>query len=640
MKKKILTFIFALSLIIPCGIMLTACGKDPNEPSPNNAVSVTIDFILDEDFQFGDQWSVDEATNTYTTTYLNGFVWGSSYMFEVVATTENGDTRHLYEVTEQNTAGYKVETNMPDTNGRLPVGTYTYKLYCESFNNGIYKTEACESETYTIIIEKEPIELEGGWQYNGGNSYHGDYISVDLNLMARWQNSQISLEDVGITNLSYVDEAPYTRRQKNVGDYTAKVEYEADTANFNYIGDGLPEKEFEWSIEKGNVQSLMGLIWNSYQNDTFEFEYGTQVTPIYSLEELSQNLDDQNIITLTGLKVNGVLVDSYPLTFSNVGTYTVTPVIVQNDTENYEVVDYESAEYSRTWTITKKKFNASDFTWSSDNIQPYTGWPQTVRFNYPDSAAECLNIQPVIDIDNNITNEATNAGTYTAKITYTCPENYEIIGTIPVEYVWTIPKAELTFENASWHFDFSEKTQIPYHQSYSLRPQVRSVGFPVTYTHYDSQRQEVSVGYLECGTYKTVATVDYDTNNYYLEDTSKLEFEWSVVKGDYVINWADWKYYSDINTNEITIEGNNITLQTLSSGKYHIYLDLMTTPFFSFKYSFDGGQTFVEQGIAPNVDAAVAGNYTITIVIEELDLEHYNPIDATTFTLNVNIVEA
>ena len=200
--------------------------------------------------------------------------------------------------------------------------------------------------------------------------------------------------------------------------------------------------------------------------------------------------------------------------------------------------------------------------------------------------------------------------------------------------------AELTFENASWHFDFSEKTQIPYHQSYSLRPQVRSVGFPVTYTHYDSQRQEVSVGYLECGTYKTVATVDYDTNNYYLEDTSKLEFEWSVVKGDYVINWADWKYYSDINTNEITIEGNNITLQTLSSGKYHIYLDLMTTPFFSFKYSFDGGQTFVEQGIAPNVDAAVAGNYTITIVIEELDLEHYNPIDATTFTLNVNIVEA
>lgn len=639
MKKKFLTFLLAICLIIPCGIMLTACGKD----SDKEAVSVTIDFSFNQDhyasFTESEYWEVDETTNTFTTTYMNGFAW-DGYLFNVIATTENGDTRHLYEATESNPMGYKIDTNMPETNGRLPVGTYTFKLYCEDFDNGKYKADACESETYTIIIEKETIELVGSWQYNGGNSYHGDYISVDLDLMARWQNSQISLEDVGITNLSYVDEAPYTRRQKNVGDYTAKVEYEADTANFNYIGDGLPEEEFKWSIEKGNVQFLMGLIWNSYENYTFEHEYGEQVTPIYSLEELAQNLDSQNIITLTGLKVNGVLVDSYPLTFSNVGTYTVTPVIVQNDTENYEVVDYERAEYSRTWTITKKKFNASDFTWSSDNIQPYTGWSQTVSFNCPDNAAECLNIQPVINLDNNITNEATNAGTYTAKITYTCSENYEIIGTIPVEYVWTIPRAELTFENASWHFDFSSVTQIPYHQSYYLRPQVSSVGFPVTYTHYDSQGQKVSEGYLECGTYRTVATVDYDKINYYIEDTSKLEFEWSVVKGDYAINWADWKYYSDINTNQITIEGNNITLQTLSSGKYYIYLDLMTTPFFSFKYSFDGGQTFVEQGTDPSVNATVAGTYTITIVIEELDLEHYNPIDATTFTLNVNIVEA
>lgn len=638
MKKKFLTFLLAICLIIPCAFMLSACDKEPDK----EAVSVTIDFSFNQDhyasFTESEYWEVDETTNTFKTTYMNGFAW-DGYLFNVIATTENGDTKNLYEVTESNPMGYKIDTNMPKGLGRLPVGTYTFKLYCEDFDNGQYKTEACESETYTIIIEKETIELEGCWQYNGGNYYHGDYISVDLNLMARWQNSQISLEDVGITNLSYVDEAPYTRRQKNVGDYTAKVEYEADTTNFNYIGDGLPAKEFEWSIEKGNVQHLMGLIWNSYQNDTFEFEYGEQVTPIYSLEELAQNLNNQNIITLTGLKVNGVLVDSYPLTFSNVGTYTVTPVIVQNDTENYEIVDYERSEYSRTWTITKKKFNASDFTWSSDNIQPYNGWPQTVSFNYPDNAVECLNIRPVIDIANNITNEATNAGTYTAKVTIDYDENlYEIIGTIPLEYEWVIPKAELTFENASWHFDFSSVTQIPYHQSYYLRPQVSYVGSSVTYTHYNSQGQVVSDGYLECGTYRTVATVDYDTNNYYIEDASKLEFEWTVVKGDYEITWADWKYYSDLNTTEIEIEGNNITLQTLSSGNYYIYLDLFTTPSFNIKYSFDGGQTFVEQGIVPSVNATAAGNYTITIVIEELDLEHYNPIDATTFTLTINIV--
>ena len=622
--------------MLPCAFLFSACGKEPEK----NAVSVTISFAIDDDTHFGESWTIDETTNTYKTTYMNSYVW-EDYMFEVIATTENGDTRHLYEATESNPMGYKIDTNMPDTTGHLPVGTYTYRLYCEDFDNGEYKAEACESETYTIIIEKEPIELIGGWQYNGGNSYHGNTISVDLNLEARWQNSQISLEDAGITNLRYVDESPYTREEINVGDYTAKVEYDADTANFNYIGDCLPEEEFEWSIEKGNAQYLMDLLWNSYENDTFEFEYGTQVTPIYSLEELAQRLDDQNIITLTGLKVNGVLVDSYPLTFSDVGTYTVTPVIVQNDTENYEVVDCESAEYSCTWTINKKKFNASDFTWSSDNIQPYTGWAQMVSFNCPSNAAECLNIQPVIDMDNNITNEATNAGTYTAKVTIDYDENlYEIIGTIPLEYEWIIPKAELTFENANWHINYSDKTEIAYSESYYLRPQVNSVGFPVTYTHYKSQGQVISDGYLECGTYRTVAIVEYDKTNYYVEDVSKLEFEWTVVKGNYEINWADWKYYSDINTtNEIKIEENNITLQTLDSGNYYIYLDLMTTPSFNFKYSFDGGQTFVEQGQVPSVNATVAGAYTITIVIEELDLEHYNPIDSTSFSLTVNIVE-
>ena len=47
--------------------------------------------------------------------------------------------------------------------------------------------------------------------------------------------------------------------ETKAGDYTAKVEYDADTANFDY-GNKLPEKEFEWSIEKGNVQHLMDLL--------------------------------------------------------------------------------------------------------------------------------------------------------------------------------------------------------------------------------------------------------------------------------------------------------------------------------------------------------------------------------------------
>lgn len=640
MKKKFLTFLFAICLIVPCAFLFSACGNNSKK-----AVSVTIDFAMDDDWSFGEGWTIDETTNTYTATYMNSFVW-RDYMFEVVATTENGDTRHLYEATESNPMGYKIDTDMPDTEGRLPVGTYTFRLYCEDFDNGKYKAEACESETYTIIIEKEPIRVEGyEWHYNTTPNTFIDEntsISVSLDAFATFLGtSYISPGEVGITNFRYVDEAPYTREETNAGDYTAKVEYDADTANFEY--DHLPEKIFEWSIEKQDLTAIVDNIWNSFEDAQFSIQYnhGNEIVLIYDADSLNQYLQfHTDVIKVTGFKVNGIPVDGERVSVTDVGEYTVQPIITQYKTDNYEIIDVNDPKYSRTWTITKKQFNASDFYWE-DNIMPYHGWPQQVAFRYP-SDAGCFNIQPVTDIDNNITFEATNAGTYTAKVTFDYDEDlYEIIGTIPLEYEWTIPKAELTFENANWHINYSDKTEIAYPESYYLRPQVSSVGDQVTYTHYDSQGKVVSSdSYLECGTYKTIATVDYDTNNYYLGDTSKLEYEWTVVKGNYYINWADWKYYSDINTtNEIEIEGNNITLQTLASGNYYIYLDLMTTPSFNFKYSFDDGQTFVEQGYAPSVNATVAGTYTITIVIEEQDLEHYNPIDATTFTLNVNIVE-
>ena len=148
MKKKILTFMLSLCFILPCAFLFSACGKEPDK----EPVSVTIEFGFNPDHYqyFANDWEIDEATNTFKTTYLKGYVWGD-YYFNVVATTENGDTRHLYEATESNPMGYRIDTNMPDTNGRLPVGTYTYRLYCEDFNNGQYKAEACESETYTMI---------------------------------------------------------------------------------------------------------------------------------------------------------------------------------------------------------------------------------------------------------------------------------------------------------------------------------------------------------------------------------------------------------------------------------------------------------------------------------------------------------
>lgn len=638
MRKKFLTFLLVICLIIPCGFILTACGKEPDK----EAVSVTIDFAFNEDhyatFTESEYWEVDETTNTFKTTYMNGFVWGD-YFFNVIATTENGDTKHLYAATESNPMGYKIDTNMPEGLGRLPVGTYTYRLYCEDFDNGQYKAEACESETYTIIIEKETIELEGGWQYNTSlNVYNGEEIQVSCYVSPYYSDGSAgSLEDVGIKNFNIVENSDYTCRAINVGDYTAKVEYEADTANFNYVGDGLPEKEFEWSIEKGNVQHLMDLLWVSYGTDRFEYEYGSEVTPIYSLEEFAQNLDNQNIITLTGVKVNGVLVDSYPLTFSAVGTYTVTPVIVQNDTENYEIVDYENSEYSRTWTITKKKLQASNFVWSG-YIEPYNEYvDQEVYFNVIDGS---IQFEYVTDLTNNITNKARNAGVYTAKVNLIYDSNlYEIVGEPQLEYEWEIKKAE-TLREIYWFIDSEPNKNTTMYSGLDKTPECYISGCTTVVKHYDSQGNELTGEIVNIGKYKSVVTdiSGYDKDNYELKLIGSTEFEWQInykclASWDVEINdGADYtsQYVNWDETLEATVVPN---------GKLTVdFKEENITPEndFIFKFSLDGGETFVEES-AIELDVSVENIYVITVVVESKNAELLEFIDESLLTLTITI---
>ena len=162
MKKKILMFLMATCFMIPCAFLLSACGGNGDKkPSEENAMPVTISFGLSPNWQFGEDWTIDSSTNTYTTTY--GSCYWDEYMFNVVATTAEGNTKTMYEATESNPMGYKVDTNLPaegtyNSNRGIPAGTYTYRLYIEDFNNGYYKAEACSSPTYTIVVNKKVVD--------------------------------------------------------------------------------------------------------------------------------------------------------------------------------------------------------------------------------------------------------------------------------------------------------------------------------------------------------------------------------------------------------------------------------------------------------------------------------------------------
>ena len=626
MKKKILTFMLSLCFILPCAFLFSACGKEPDK----EPVSVTIEFGFNPDHYqyFANDWEIDEATNTFKTTYLKGYVWGD-YYFNVVATTENGDTRHLYEATESNPMGYRIDTNMPDTNGRLPVGTYTYRLYCEDFNNGQYKAEACESETYTIIIEKEPIRVEGyEWHYNTTpNTYYGDSIRVSLDWLATYSgDSYISLEDAGITNFRYVNDNTYTNDEINANDYIAKVEYDADTANFEY--DHLPEKTFEWSIEKSDIGQHIDLSsWIPSSNE-MEYFYGQP----YTIEVAENNIPDH--LPLRYLGMGGEYEASEP------GTYTCWPLFEQTDTENYTLITDYADELKFTWTITKSKLYVnSDTVGLHTPSFEYDGDPKPIS----ESSFWC---DPYLIIDKvEGDTEKTDAGTYHVRVYLkpVQPDFYEIVSDNDyLDFEWKIEKKIVEFY-FDWYLNGVENgTTVGY--TGTSRTPIPATNLPLSYVkHYDMEGNELEAEDItEIGRYKTVAIPDYDLNNYILEGPDVLEFEWEIVKGDYeVSSYGVWNVYYVAGEYEEIANGTASIYECEARAGGEITLtfnedSISPNEGLTYKFSTDDGDTFVEEAELV-FDASTANTYKVIVVVENYNQDLYNPVNTTPLQIVISI---
>lgn len=626
MKKKILTFMLSLCFILPCAFLFSACGKEPDK----EPVSVTIEFGFNPDHYqyFANDWEIDEATNTFKTTYLKGYVWGD-YYFNVVATTENGDTRHLYEATESNPMGYRIDTNMPDTNGRLPVGTYTYRLYCEDFNNGQYKAEACESETYTIIIEKEPIRVEGyEWHYNTTpNTYYGDSIRVSLDWLATYSgDSYISLEDAGITNFRYVNDNTYTNDEINANDYIAKVEYDADTANFEY--DHLPEKTFEWSIEKSDIGQHIDLSsWIPSSNE-MEYFYGQP----YTIEVAENNIPDH--LPLRYLGMGGEYEASEP------GTYTCWPLFEQTDTENYTLITDYADELKFTWTITKSKLYVnSDTVGLHTPSFEYDGDPKPIS----ESSFWC---DPYLIIDKvEGDTEKTDAGTYHVRVYLkpVQPDFYEIVSDNDyLDFEWKIEKKIVEFY-FDWYLNGVENgTTVGY--TGTSRTPIPATNLPLSYVkHYDMEGNELEAEDItEIGRYKTVAIPDYDLNNYTLEGPDVLEFEWEIVKGDYeVSSYGVWNVYYVAGEYEEIANGTASIYECEARAGGEITLtfnedSISPNEGLTYKFSTDDGDTFVEEAELV-FDASTANTYKVIVVVENYNQDLYNPVNTTPLQIVISI---
>ncbi len=230
----------AICLIIPGVFALVGCDSKPKVATITFDVSIT----------FNQEWQVNEQTNTYTVDYVNSFYWDPKFIFSVNAVFKNGDTDSLLPATS-NTYGYKVETNMPTgltIEDRLPVGTYTYKLYCEEYENKGVKVEACESETYTIIVTKTTIDWSNyGWAYlrQGPNFASVGFTILDFD--APYPEFMGSNEHFFDIEYEFVNDTNYYCDANEPGSHTAKVIFDLDMNNYNHIN--LPAETFEYTVD-------------------------------------------------------------------------------------------------------------------------------------------------------------------------------------------------------------------------------------------------------------------------------------------------------------------------------------------------------------------------------------------------------
>lgn len=305
-----------------------------------------------------------------------------------------------------------------------------------------------------------------------------------------------------------------TTSATNVGNYTAIVSLK-DKQNYTWANNSTADYEIDWSIIKAQLTKPTA--------GTNSFTYtGNQIT--YTPSGYSSAT-----MTISGN------------TGTNVRDYTATISIA--NTDNYEWTDGTTTSVSLTWhitpiTLTKPTISGGPFT--------YDGNVKSVKINGFD--ANTMNREQY---------SATNAGTYTARVSLKDKENYTWADgtTNDVTYSWTINKRQLTIPTAN-----------PASYTYT------GSAISVTFTNPDSAHITLG-GDLTAtviGSYTATATIKDTANNEWTDGTTSVKnIVWSITKADLPtptgLNWR-------VSSNKSTVTANWNSVAHASSYTVKVYV--------------------------------------------------------------------
>lgn len=397
MKKTIFSFIFAIFLILPCVILLTACSS---QSESTTAIDITIqlntsDYVLENDSITVEWGGVKEF---------------KASDFKMIAILENNSTTEIPAKTKL-TGGYTFSSTLPTNVQNTELGdyylTFSYKNY--------------EIKEICVHVVKKNIDLSNLTWNENEFSYNGFEKSVYLK----------NLPDGVIANYS-------GNRETEVGDnYLAIATLShVDTIHYNVIPTSLSHS---WKINKGTIIDTTQDVVVSYDGQ-----------PHCSEQLLLSYLSFENF------KVSDVvnLAKNIEVSFDNGETWVVAnssnfnknPMInagIYNLGYRFTFDNYNSLENFKT--ISVEKINV-DIPQSDQTEFIYNGEYQTYSLKTSDLYT--------IETDN-ITQF--NAGTYTIKVALNDKLNYVWSdGTIDdIEFDFIINKATIFDGTQNANFVFN-----------------------------------------------------------------------------------------------------------------------------------------------------------------------------------------